>query len=222
VKREERRTEGRTPHAGAETHGARAVRRLCARGLQLCLSLLLVFIGCGVFEPRDPEPPSQSGLNYQPPTDPSIVISNLQSAIEQKNAANYMSCFVDPLRTGQQFAFLPAADAVPLYGGVLAHWTLTEEQAYFQNLIARSAQNAFSSLSLEMTSSSVSADSVVYSYTYTLVFEHSDVSFPTTAKGLLWFTLRPDNNNFWAIYRWTDFTSPNALSWSHFKGKFSN
>jgi hypothetical protein len=178
--------------------------------------------GCGLFEPRDPEPPSQSSLNYRPPTDPAIVIANLQSAIEQKNVANYIACFSDPVRTGQPFIFLPAADAQALYGSVLQNWTRTEEESYFQNLIARSAPNAFSSLSLILQSSSVTADSVTYSYEYTLVFEHTDASFPKTGKGVLWFTLRPDNSNFWAIYRWSDFSTQTVVSWSNFKGKFSN
>jgi hypothetical protein len=211
-KREKRREKNRT-----WTHQ-------CITSCILIVSLfgLLTVIGCGVFEPREPEAPSQSGLNYRPPTDPTIVIANLQNAIDQKSIANYMSCFTDPVRTSQQFAFIPASDALALYGGVLQRWTLTEEQAYFQNLVARSPGNAFSSLTLQLESSSVSADSVIYSYNYALVFEHSDPSFPRTAKGITWFTLRPDNNNFWAIQRWTDFTTPNAVSWSHFKGKFSN
>jgi hypothetical protein len=183
---------------------------------------LVLSPGCGLFEPRDPEPPSQSSLNYRPPTDPTIVIANLQSAIEQKNAANYLACFTDPLRTGQPYIFLPAADAQAQYGSILAEWNRDEEQSYFLNLIARSSANAFSSLSLVLKSSTVNADSVMYSYEYTLVFEHSDASFPKTAKGVLWFTLRPDNSNFWAIQRWSDFTTQNAISWSHFKGRFGN
>jgi hypothetical protein len=184
--------------------------------------LLLLSPGCGLFEPRDPEPPSQSSLNYSPPTDPKVVISNLQSAIEQKNAANYISCFVDPAKSGQPFTFLPSADAQAQYGSSLLNWTWNDEQSYFLNLISRSNSNAFSSLALSLKSSSVYADSVIYSYEYAFTFKHSDASFPTEAKGVLWFTLRPDNSNFWAIHRWTDFSTQNAISWSHFKGRFSN
>jgi hypothetical protein len=178
--------------------------------------------GCGLFEPRDPESPSQSSLNYSPPTDPMVVIANLQSAVEQKNAANYMACIVDPAKTGQDFIFLPAANAMADYGTALRNWTRSEEESYFKNLIARKTTSAFSSLTLSLKSSSVYADSVIYSYEYTFVFEHSDATFPRTAKGVLWFTLRPDNSNFWAIYRWTDFATLETISWSQFKGKFSN
>jgi hypothetical protein len=197
---------------------------LCAIPLlSLMLALSLSSMpGCGLFEPRDPEQPSQSSLNFQPPTEPSIVISNLQSAVEEKNAANYISCFSDESKGQLAFVFSPSPDAAGLYGAALANWTLNDEQAYFQNLIARSSSGAFATLSLSSKGATVSADSVVYSYDYTLVFEHNVSGFATTARGTLQFTLRVSQSNFWAIQRWVDFKTTTDLSWSHFKGKFSN
>ena len=189
---------------------------LCVCGGLLCLP------GCGLFEPRTPEDPTQQSLNLRPPTDPTIVIANLQSAIDQKNVANYMSCFPDPLKSSRQFIFTPSADASALYAGVLTAWNRDEEQAYFQNLIARSAPTAFSSLLLTLQSSTVTPDSVVYNYDYTFTFEHSDPGFPKSARGNLQFTLGTDNNNFWMIYRWIDIKTTNDATWSLFKGKFAN
>lgn len=187
--------------------------------------LFLVFFsipGCGLFGPRDPEPPTQSGLNNRPPTEPSIVIANLQSAIDQKNIVNYMGCFADPSKGSLRFVFIPSADAGALYAGALSTWSYQDEESYFQNLIARSPAQAFSSLSLTLKTSTVSADSVVYSYDYVLVFEHNDPGFPRTARGALQFTVRVDNSNFWMIQRWVDFKTTPDISWSHFKGNFSN
>ena len=195
-------------------------------GLFLTLSFLLFltmsFPGCGLFEPREPEEPSQSSLNFRPPTEPSIVISNLQSAIEQKNVANYAACFSDVSRGAQPFAFIPSADAAAAFGGTLADWTLQEEEAYFQNMVSRSAQQAFATVTLSLTSTTVTSDSVVSAYEYVLVFEHNDAGFPTRARGSLQFTLHEDASNFWAIQRWVDFKTTTEISWSHFKGKFSN
>jgi len=199
------------------------VTRPAGRLLHPFLFLLLFpFPGCGLFGPRDPEPPTQSGLNNRPPTEPSIVIANLQSAIDQKNIVNYAGCFADPSKGNPPFVFIPSADAGALYAGVLSTWSYNDEQAYFQNLIARSPAQAFSSLSLTLKTSTVSADSVVYSYDYVLVFEHTDPGFPRTARGALQFTLRVDNSNFWMIQRWVDFRTTADISWSHFKGNFSN
>jgi hypothetical protein len=204
------------------------VKRGCIGTMAKHILLLIIVAGvlpvcsCGLFEPRDPEDPSQSSLNYQPPTDPAIVIANLQSAVEEKNAANYVACFSDEAKGQPPFVFSPSPDAAALYGSAFSSWSLNDEQSYFQNMIARSATGAFSTLSLTAKGSTVSADSVVYSYDYTLVFQHSVTGFPTTARGTLQFTLRVSQSNYWAIQRWVDFKTTDDVSWSSFKGKFSN
>jgi stringent starvation protein B len=190
--------------------------------------ILVVFLaaalagGCGLFEPRDPEEPNQSSLNFRPPTDPDIVITNLRSAIEQKSVANYTACFADASRGAPPFVFIPSADAAAIYGATLGSWTLQEEQEYFQNIIARSNQQANATLALTLKTTTVSSDSVVSAYDYVLVFEHNDTGFPKTARGSLQLTLREDASNFWMIQRWVDFKTTDDISWSHFKGRFSD
>jgi len=186
------------------------------------LLLLVAAIGCGLFEPREAEAPTESGLNFVPPTDPAIVISNLQAAIDQKNVANYIACFSDVARQGRPFVFIPSAEATAQYGAVLANWDLAKEEAYFQNLIARSPTTAFSSLVLTLQSAIVSADSVLYEYDYIFSFGHSEQGFPQTARGRLQFTLGVDASTFWTIHRWIDFKSTDDITWSLFKGKFGN
>ena len=192
-----------------------------------CLYPVILFAGiliegCGLFDPRDSEAPSQSSLNFRPPTDPAIVIANLQSAIEQKSVANYVSCFADASKGAPPFVFIPSADAAAAYAGTLGSWSLQEEQEYFQNIIARSNQQAYATLALTLKTTTVTSDSVVSAYDYVLVFEHNDTGFPRTARGSLQFTLREDATNFWMIQRWVDFKTTSDISWSHFKGKFSN
>ena len=195
---------------------------LLVAALCFCACLPFSSLGCGLFEPRTPEPPSQSSLNFRPPTDPAIVIANLQSAIDQKNVANYVRCFADPATMRRRFVFTPSAEANAQYGSAFSNWDVTEEQAYFQNLTARSSPTAFSNLLLTPKSSVVTADSVIYSYDYIFTFEHSDPGFPKTARGNLQFSLATDNSNFWMIYQWSDFKTGEDITWSMFKGKFSN
>ncbi len=180
--------------------------------------------GCNLFEPRDPEPPSQSSDSFLPPTDPDVVIENLQNAIAQKNSVNYVRCFADPTRTAHPFQFFPSPDAGAQYASVFAFWTVEQEKTYFQNLVARAATkvNAYSNLVLSNRSVTLTADSSVQTYDYTLTFEHNDPSFPTVASGHLQFVLGMDDNNAWVIYRWSDFKTTSDVTWSHFKGKFSN
>jgi hypothetical protein len=190
--------------------------------LRFLIAAVCLLSGCSLFEPRDPEDPSGSRLDFVPPTEPSIVIDNLQNAIDQKSVANYAACFPDAGAGGQTFVFVPSAEASAQYGLVLSSWGTAQEQAYFQNLLARSASNAFANLQLIQKSQLVTADSVIYSYDYVFTFEHSETGFPKTARGNLQFALAPDAGNRWSIYRWIDFKTGNDITWSMFKGKFSN
>jgi hypothetical protein len=182
----------------------------------------LLWSGCNLFAPRDPEEPDTSRLDFLPPTEPSIVIENLQSAVDQKNVANYTACFSDASAGGRPFVFIPSAEASAQYGLALAAWGTAQEQAYFQNLIARSSVNAYAGLQLIQKSQLVTADSVVYSYDYTFTFEHSEPGFPKVAQGNLQFALAPAAGNRWSIYRWIDFKTGSDITWSMFKGKFGN
>jgi hypothetical protein len=189
----------------------------------LLLSICSLWLAsCGIFEPRDPEDPTQSGLNFRPATTPEIVISNLQNAVDQKSADNYANCFTDPSKGLRPFVFIPSADASAQYPSVMLTWNFRQEDSYFRNLVDKTSAGGFSSLSLQLDNSVIGSDSVLYTYRYTLVFEHNEPGFPRTAKGTLQFTLSPDASNIWYIHRWVDFNTETTVSWSMFKGKFSN
>lgn len=193
-------------------------------GVALLACWQLLGAGCNLFEPRDPEAPSQSSDSFIPPTDPDAVIENLQNAVAQKNSVNYVRCFADPSRTTRPFQFFPSPDAGARYASVFTSWTVDQEKTYFQNLVARASGkvNAYSNLLLTHRVVTLTGDSAVHSYDYTLTFEHTDASFPTVATGNLQFVLGLDNNNAWVIYRWNDYKTTSDVTWSHFKGKFSN
>lgn len=183
----------------------------------------MLFPYCGLFEPRTPEDPSQQSLTFIPPTDHGIVISNLENAIAQKNAENYLKCIADPSKTQRTFVFVPSAEAISQYASVFTGWTRDNEDAYFRNLVSRSPTNAFSNLILSLKSSVVTADSVTYNYDYTFTFDHADANFPRTARGNMQLSLGIDSYNNWMIYRWSDYkTTASDVTWSLFKGKFSN
>ncbi len=188
------------------------------------VAALIVLTSCGLFQTRTPEAPTQPSDTFVPATDPDAVVQNLQSAIAEKNSVNYQRCFPDPAHTKQPYAFIPSATAAATYAGVFANWTVDDERQYFQNLVARTAgkPSAFSNLVLAHKTIILSGDSTVVSYDYTFTFEHNDPSFPTVATGTMQLVLGPDNTNAWVIYRWTDYKTTSDVTWSHFKGKFSN
>ena len=176
---------------------------------------------CSLLDTREPEQPSQSSDDFLPPTTPESVISNLENSIAQKNIQNYIHCFADPSRTAHAFTFVPSAEAAAQYPSVLNLWTYAEEQSYMSNLISMAMPGGFSSLLLTPRSSVISADSVVYSYDYLLTFQHTQSGFPASARGNLQFTIGVDNSN-WSIFRWSDFKTTTDITWSSFKGNFSN
>jgi hypothetical protein len=178
--------------------------------------------GCGLFEPRSPEAPTQSSQTFLPATDPLIVISNLQDAIEQKSVPNYMQCLADPLAGVHIFLFVPSSEGTAQYGSLFRTWSTAEEQAYFQNLTTRTTPASISKLDLTEKTRSLAADSALLEYDYTLTFENTAAGFPSRASGNLQFALQRSSSNIWTIYRWTDFKTTNDITWSLFKGKFSN
>jgi len=190
--------------------------------LLLASGLLQIGSGCGLFAPRDPEPPTQSSQTFLPATDPLIVVSNLQSAIEQKSVPNYVQCLADPVQDIHPFLFIPSAEGAAQYGSLFRTWSIVEEQAYFQNLTTRTTPASISKLDLALKTSSLAADSAFLEYDYTLTFENTVQGFPSRASGNLQFALQRRSSNFWTIYRWTDSKTTSDISWSLFKGKFSN
>jgi len=196
-------------------HGGGAI--LCAAAL-----LLTALAGCGLFEPRNPEAPTQSSQTFVPATDPLTAISNLQSAIAQKSVPNYMQCLADPSSGGHAFLFVPSSEGTALYASLFRSWGTPEEQAYFQNLTTRTTPASLSQLDLTQKSQSLAADSAILEYDYTLRFENTMAGFPSRASGDVQFALQRSASNIWTIYRWTDFKTTTDITWSLFKGKFSN
>lgn len=179
--------------------------------------------GCNIFEPREAEPPSQSGFQYLPRTFAANVILNLQNSIAQQDVAGYTACITDSTRSQHAFRFIPSADAAETYASVLRNWTYQQEQAYFQNLVAKRKQpQSFSNLTMIPKDSIITGNDLrTYSYDYTLTFEHIEPGFTQTVRGSLQFTLVSDNSE-WTIQRWVDLKTTNDLTWSSLKGKFSN
>ena len=190
----------------------------------LLLFGLLCLVGCGLFKTRTPEAPTQPSDSFKPATDPDVLIENFQAAIAEKNSVNYLQCLADPSRGGQTYEFVPASSAAALYANVFMSWNRDAERQYFLNLVAKASSNpaAYSNLVLSHAASIIGSDSAVYTFDYTLTFDHNDPTISTTASGTMQLVMGPDKTNAWVIYRWTDFKSTSEVTWSHFKGKFAN
>ena len=178
--------------------------------------------GCGLFETREPEPPSSGSATFVPPTAPEIVLVNLENAISEKNTENYVRCLVDTLNSSQRFVFLPTASAAGRYAGTFASWPLQSERGWFAAVRAFAPKDAPSYLNLSGSFVVITADSAVYEGPYELTIRHGVPNISETARGSLQFVLHTDRNSIWSVTRWTDIPLADETSWSEWKGRFAN
>jgi hypothetical protein len=177
---------------------------------------------CGLFETRDPEPPTSGSSTFVPPTSPDIVLSNLENAISEKNTENYVRCLVDTLNSERRFVFLPTASAAGRYAPAFSNWTLQSERAWFAAIKAFAPKDAPSILNLQGQFAVIVADSAIYEGSYDLVFQHGVANVSESVRGNLQFVMHMDRNSVWSISRWNDISLNDETSWSEWKGRFAN
>jgi len=190
----------------------------------ICITLiaLAAMVSCNIFETREPEPPTQSSSNYIPPSEPSLVLSNMANAFRDMNSVNYLKSFADSATSGRSFAFEPTPQAKLKYGGVFLSWAKQSEQQYFENVRSKIPSGSSASLAFDaLTAQSLQSDSAQYEATYRLTAQHSVASIPKEARGRAQFFLLADRSRNWVIWRWVDVpTGASTFTWSDLKGEF--
>ncbi len=190
--------------------------------------LILIFLlesliaGCGLFDTRDVEPPSQIRSTFIQPTSPDIVLTNLIYAIAEKDLDNYMRCFVDSIYSVRRFSFIPDALSQSSYP-VFLNWNLNHERIYFSNLITGTPSDASSNLFPDNESFITYIDSAIIDMDYILVFNHTSTNVAKEVKGKLRFIMGTDSRSLWSIHTWYDFIDANNdTTWSVLKANFYN
>lgn len=196
--------------------------------LVLSLISLLYLNSCNLFSLRNPEQPDNGNVSFQPPTSPTIVISNLTNAIIEKNAENYISCLTDSSATISNFNFLPSANATSSFIGTFDNWTTFSEKTYYLSMISNmesfnKPEILFTNVKLDLFS-----DSAIYTSNYLINIEHKVSNFPKSFQGNLRFTIVQNNSGLWYIKRWYDYSNNDEIAdslkytWSFIKGRFFN
>jgi hypothetical protein len=178
---------------------------------------------CDIFGTRTPEAPSQTSSTFTPPTDPSMVFTNLANAIHDLSTVNYLRSFADSSTSSRSFQFDPTPQARSLYGGVFLNWNRQSEQQYFENLRSKIASGSAASLELlSLTAQSIQSDSAQYEATYRLTVPHTQSNIATVFQGRAQFLMITDRSRTWSIWRWIDLGgNQNEASWSDLKGAFA-
>jgi len=194
---------------------------------------LIIIITAGLrctnpFNTREPEKPVSGSEVYDNATDPSVVLDNMIMAFREKNLTEYVNVFASDNDGGVPGAYMFSFEPEPsLNESFIGRWTLTDEQAYFRNLINSSSGN-YPVLSLSfnvpeysftpITSGSQNDSVRTGSMQYILTVDSGDST--AIYNGNLEFKLfRSTADQFWYIYHWQDNAieqNPNR-SWSYLK-----
>lgn len=193
---------------------AHAGRRRFRPAPVLLLAAALGLAGCGLFTPREPEPPTEGGSPYTSPTDPQIVVDNLRAAVTNLNTQTYRRSLAS------SFSFTPASDAAsePIWTG----WGPSEEQSYFNTLAAAAQSTVQPELTFtDATLTLVREELYAYEASYTLSVQHSRSNAPTTVQGRLrWEIGLNAEDDLWYLEQWIDHGTADAASWSDLKAAF--
>ncbi len=182
--------------------------------------IINLFYGCDLFSTRDTELPVQPRQNYQTAVTPEILIDNFVNSLKDKNLENYLATFSDPIFTNKKFVFSPSSQAASQFPALADNWGVSNEQQYFNNVIARISSGKQISLILSDVSTNPLGDSLIYTATYNLNVPFNDPSLDNNYKGELRLDLIRDSRSIWSIYFWQDTKSTNLPSWSELKGRF--
>lgn len=179
----------------------------------------MLISGCGL---RDVEAPVDPRSNFVPPTSPDIVITNIQSAIIERNINNYISCFADSNFSSRRFIYTADAASQSQYP-IFRFWSLNNERYYYTSLTSLTPTQSISNLLLSNITFSPSSDTAVFDADYVIRFEHTKQNVPRVFQGKFRFVMAADTRNLWSIHNWTDFKRTDAdTTWSVLKANFSN
>ncbi|MEM6805656.1 MAG: hypothetical protein AAF696_29935 [Bacteroidota bacterium] len=175
---------------------------------------LLGLISC--FQVRPVEPPGIVSSDWVSPSDYEILLDNLQRSVSNTNVQNYLRCF-----SGDSLQFTPAAPLFTDNEPIWLAWSIQDEQAYFDNMVANLAVSSGNSLVLRETElQNVDADSLTYVGNYTLRINHQDTTLTTLFKGQIQLLIKLNTFNEWEIARWQDIELFQDSSWSQLKLSF--
>jgi hypothetical protein len=185
--------------------------------VRLIVALLLLSSGCDIFNTREPELPDGGAGTWLQPDTPDRVIRNIQNAISEMNAQNYLRSL------GPDFAFEPTISARAREPSLWSGWALPDEETYFGRLAASANFLSGHSLQLlDVTENVVGEDRLVMDANYILTVRHSRSSedVPTEFQGHLVWSIQRSSEGLWYLQSWADQEAQNQPSWSELKATF--
>jgi hypothetical protein len=166
------------------------------RSFKLFFIILLITVACDWFNPRVSENPQEEETEWEEPTSPSKVITNLKNAFEGRNIMNYSSSL------SSNFVFFgDPADSTYVEPGIFNDWNFSVEYDVVTNIFNTFNKNI--ELYFEDSLKDSTGTDATFYKIYTMNLEAPDST--VTAVGLAHFQLALDSTNLWSIVQWWDF-----------------
>jgi hypothetical protein len=129
---------------------------------------------------------------------------NMNQAMTEMNAQNYLRCFFGPDDGDLGFLFVPSSAGATW--PISTPWGYAEESQTIQYLFSLMTEGNPPFLALDIGEEFVygNLDSVRLPCAYSLQAQTSDPTLPPEVDGQSDFYLAPTSTGYWAIYRWED------------------
>ncbi len=159
---------------------------------------VLLVLSCSLFDPRDPADPSGTGVVWQTPTSPDIVMENMASALNGKSVL-YLDCL------DEDFVFYADTNDIDDYPTLdFSSWTWSVE-----NLTLGGIYTAVPDDSLQANFSPVGSnpdppapeDSVIIYREYTFLLPEAEYE---VAFGIAEIHMVESEDGLWSIRSWHD------------------
>jgi len=148
---------------------------------------------------------------------------NLQNALEEKNKSNYLQCFADTSVSSKEYNFVPDPAVMAANPGVFNRWNKEAEANYINQLYAHLPKDSLITVSFtKIREDDTPQDSFFTQQNYTLKMhdrcdENGCLEIMT---GQSEFRMIRTQDDFWYIYRWSDISVSDSLTWSDHKARF--
>jgi hypothetical protein len=172
--------------------------------------VLLVSVGCSIFDTRDPEPPGGGGTPWIAPTVPSFVFTNMKNGLEDLTGVNYEKSLAET------FTFVPMpADVDKLGPEVYVDWTRAVEVQVTQRILASASKVVVAFISPEQILDQDPFAAFEAPYELTIMDTQGGVE---TYKGKARFDMQRLNQG-WHLIKWEDQEGVQGFAtWGYLRG----
>jgi hypothetical protein len=163
-----------------------------------CLSLLVTTTGCGLFAPRDPEPPATQAISYLPRSSAANVWENCRLALVNKDTGGWDTA------VAENFQYEPDGDTRSAFPNVdWENWGKSQEMSFINSWFATNVTIDADLLDTPINTPDGAGGFAEWELIYFLEVEDNQTGSTTKyrANAVLQFELQ---GSFWYLSYWRD------------------